>query len=110
MKMLILIISSTLLVGCGHREWILRHEPTTDAERKAITEHVEKILSATPKTLSGHDQDWDDAILAAHREAENTLCRPTMWEYINGGMFGPFSGFTGRWKYTEQVTNRVEAP
>lgn len=110
MRILILIASSALLVGCGHREWILKHEPTTDAERKAVAEHVEKILSATPKTLSGHDQDWDDAIAMAHRQAVEYLCRPTLWEYFNGGMFGPIGGYTGRWKYTEQVTNQVEAP
>ena len=95
MKILILPIA-LLLCGC-EPDWILRNEPTTDAERKAVVEHVERIIGATPKTLSGHDQDWDDAIAEAHRQARKSLCRPTMWEYSQH--------YTGRWKYTTEVKN-----
>lgn len=103
MRTILVVIASALLVGCSREsrtEWILKQEPTTDAERKAVAEHVERILSATPKTLSGHDQDWDDAIEMAHRQAAKYLCKPTLWEWVNAG-YG--SGYTGRWKYSQQI-------
>lgn len=92
------LLASVIMCGCGVYEpqWVLRHEPTTDAERKAVAEHVERILAATPKTLSGNDQDWDDAIRAAHANAKETLCRPTLWEWVP-------REFTGRWKYVEET-------
>lgn len=76
--------------------WSIYRVPTTDKERTAVAEMVQRIMSATPRTLSGHDQDWDDAIKAATKSATETLCRPTMWE-SRGGVR------TGRWKYVEEV-------
>lgn len=99
---ILLLLSAILLVGCERTTWCERREPTTDAERKAVAEHAERILAATPKTLSGHDQDWDDAIAQAHRSAAYYLCRPTLWEWHEGGFFKPGCEFTGRWKYIDQ--------
>lgn len=99
MKKLLCLAILIFCSGCAP-SWILKYEPTTDAERKAVAAHVEGILSATPRTLSGHDQDWDDAIMAANRAACQALCRPTLWEYqgdMNGGQY------TGRWKYAEEL-------
>lgn len=73
--------------------WVMRYEPTTPDERRAVADHVAKILAATPRTLSGHDQDWDDAIKEATKSAKETLCRPTMWECRKYG--AP----TGKWHY-----------
>ncbi len=84
---------SSVLCGCGDNErWIERRLPTTDEERKLCAEHVEKIISQVPRTLSGHDQDWDDAIAQAHYQATMMLCRPTLWQLKDGD-------FTGQWKY-----------
>jgi len=98
----ILPLLAILLVGCERTTWVERHDPTTDVERKAVAEHAERILSATPKSLNGHDQDWDDAIAQAHRDAARYLCRPTLWEWYDGGLFKPGFGLTGRWKYMDQ--------
>ena len=94
--------------GCGEPQsrWYERHEPTTDAEREAVARHVEAMLSATPKVLSGHDQDWDDAIVAAHREAKETLCRPTLWERRYNSRFDDVGEMTGRWRYAKDVPIR----
>jgi hypothetical protein len=92
---LALCILAAVCVGCG-ASWTERREPTTDAERKAVAEHVQKILAVTPSTLGGHDQDWDDAIAEAHRQARATLCRPTLWEWDG-------NNYTGRWKYSTEI-------
>jgi hypothetical protein len=64
--------------------WRLRTVPTTEAERVKVAELETQILRSTPATLAGHDQDWDDAILAAHQTAVETVCAPTLWEYQPG--------------------------
>jgi hypothetical protein len=98
----ILVLSVLFLTGCADHApcWVVRRGvPTTEAERKAITEHVEKILAATPRALSGHDQDWDDAIKEAHKQARETLCRVTMWEIVYDGVWRD----TGRWRYADEI-------
>lgn len=99
------LAAATLLCGCGRPKpsWTERREPTTDAERKAVAEHVERILSATPTTLSGRDQDWDDAIAEAHQQARISLCRPTLWEWQGNGFLEGGGEYTGRWKYAEEA-------
>lgn len=85
--------------GCSDKpfsQWVVRYEPTTDSERKAVAEQVAKILASTPRSLSGHDQDWDDAIAAATKSAKETLCRPTSWEHLGYG------NYSGRWRYVDQ--------
>lgn len=84
-----------MLTGCEPR-WIERYEPTTQAERVAVLAHAEKILAATPHTLSGHDQDWDDAITEAHRQARRVVCVPTYWEIVE-------TNATGRYRYAQEV-------
>lgn len=93
---IIITIASLLLSGCNDKYWRLKYTPTTGDERKAVCEHAEKILAVTPRELAGHDQDWDDAIQAAHLTAREAICRPTLWE---------FDGYleTGRWKYIEEA-------
>lgn len=84
-----------LLVSC-EKSWTERRVPTTDAERQAVTAHVEKVLSgAIPANVAGDDQDLERLIYAAHQEARITLCRPTLWETDTSG------SYTGRWKYNE---------
>lgn len=62
-----------------------------------IKQHVETVLASfAPTHLSGDDQDLEDIIIEAHREARNSFCRPTLWEYDT-------NEYTGRWKYTEQI-------
>lgn len=102
MKTKLLLIASLLVFsGCAKTLWVERCVPTTEAERKAITEHVEKILAATPRTLSGHDQDWDDAISEAHRQARQTVCPLTYWEYKANGFPEGGGEYTGRWRVAQ---------
>ncbi len=82
--------------------WAERQVPTTDEERRAVAEQVAKILAATPRTLSGDDQDWDDAIEAATKSARESLCRPTLWEHKGYGLW------TGKWKYIEENAPRAK--
>ncbi len=100
----IIIFLTLFLSGCLDRPtyWEIQYEPTTETERKAICEHVEKILSATPRELSGVDQDWDDAIAEAHKRARLTICRPTFWEYDPEN----YHRRTGRWKYVSEEPTR----
>ena len=96
--MKICVIFALCFVWCGCTEqvyWSVRNEPTTEAERVAVAEQVKKIMAATPRTMSGHDQDWDDAIAAATRSAKETLCRPTLWEHLS------YQRWTGKWRYLD---------
>lgn len=72
-------------------KWHLEYEPTTDQEREQVANHVQKILGATPSSLAGNDQDWDDAIKTAHQDAKRLFCKPTLWEYVRFQK-------TGHWK------------
>jgi hypothetical protein len=105
MKTLLIALLAFALVGCEDEvSWHERTVPTTQAEHDAIAKHVETILSTNlPKELSGDDQDLEDVIEAAHREARNSLCRPTMWEWRGEGGLSAKGGFTGRWRYVEQT-------
>lgn len=81
-----------LLWGIANAQtWRIHHEPMTAEERAAVAAMTERILSATPRQLAGHDQDWDDAVRAAHRAACETHCAPRLFEYR-----GPRR--TGQWK------------
>lgn len=105
MKLLATLCAGLMLCGCGSRTvWIERYEPTTDAERQAIAQHVECILTPPPTTLSGHDQDWELAIAQAHAEARHSLCRSTYWEWqVDSFLDGGNGRFTGKWRYAEEV-------
>lgn len=92
-----IVTAGFLASGCYPRAyWRESYEPMTDAERKAVAEHAEKILAATPRTLAGDDQDWDDAISEAHNQARRTVCRPVLREYRD---YEP----TGRWRYADEI-------
>lgn len=105
MKHSIIILLTALLCGCGgHYEWIEHRQPMTDEERCATAAHELAIIAHTPTTLSGNDQDWDDAIKAAHDVAQKTWCKPRLFEWYACGVIDPrSSGYTGRWKEVEQV-------
>lgn len=95
------------LCGCADSiSWTQRVVPTTDEERQKVAEHAERVLAGTPRTLSGHDQDWDDAIAQAHRDAVAVFCRPTMWELRHKGFPDAGCDFTGRWMYCTNVSPR----
>jgi hypothetical protein len=100
MRRLILLPLLALLAGCSPSEpyWIERHVPTTLAERQSVAEMTTKILAATPTSLAGHDQDWDDAIEMAQETAAKTLCEPTYWERAQRDA-GGYWDYTGRWRY-----------
>lgn len=101
---LVMLVIICLTSGCADRiYWHERREPTTEAEGKAVAEHVEKVMSHTKLHLSGNDQDWDDVIAQAHKSAKETICRPTMWEWKVEGFPRGGYGWTGRWKYSEQL-------
>lgn len=103
MKALALIVLAAVMgVGCFQSSpiWQMRNVPTTEVEREKVSQETEKILAATPKSLAGHDQDWDDAIAEANRVACETWCKPTLWERAPIGSSGLWD-YTGNWKKTE---------
>ncbi len=107
MKKVLLIMACLILAGCSQEAvWVERIIPTTDAERKAIADHTEKILGHVPSTLSGHDRDWDDAIKEAHRQAEIMFCRPTYWERKDVG--GCNWDYTGKFRYADDPKEKAD--
>lgn len=102
------LLSMAVLAGCSRSPvWVERHVPTSDAEREAVAAMVEKVLAATPATLSGHDQDWDDAIAEAKRTAQETRCRPTYWERAPVAPYSENWDYTGRWRYGIERGHRI---
>lgn len=103
-KLSLILVSCVLLTGCGRRVvWNERYEPVSNEDRKQILDHAEKILAATPRSLAGDDQDWDDAIKEAHRQAKAIVCKPTFWEYDYPIGAYEVGRYTGRWKYADQI-------
>lgn len=101
---LLLILTALLLAGCADRTyWAVRTVPTTDRERADVAEQVRLMMLATPRTLAGHDQDWDDAIRAATESACASLCRPTLWEHSG------YQVWTGRWHYLDEPQTATKA-
>lgn len=97
MKTLPILTLAVTLCSCDN-QWVERRIPTTEEERQMVKQHVEAIIpDMLPETLGGSDQDLEDIVIEAHNEARNSFCRPTMWEHDG-------SGFTGRWRYSEQFT------
>lgn len=99
----VLLISFLLLAGCGRpARWEERIIPVTDQDRSNVAAEVKQILSATPQSLAGHDQDWDDAIEAAYRVSVHIWCRPTKWEVAPASTsWHSRYDYTGRWKYID---------
>ena len=73
-----IILLALLLSGCSDYE-SMSYLPVTPEEQKCVQETQIKIISSTPKSLAGHDQDWDDAIKAANDVANKSCCKPRMW-------------------------------
>jgi hypothetical protein len=85
------VLCGLLISGCSP-DWIPQRKAETTEERKCVAEHEAKILNNVPKTLAGHDQDWDDAIVEAHKIAIDTCCQTRQYEFSRG-----FDGaYTGR--------------
>ena len=74
------IVLSILLAGCKP-SWYPDRKVETDDERKAVSALESTLLSRIPSTLSGHDQDWDDAIQAAHSVSVETVCKTRQYEW-----------------------------
>lgn len=96
-----------VLLGCDPEppRWYERYTPTTPEERVAVTEAAERILNVTPRTLSGRNQGWDDAIRMAYTQAAQAICRPTYWEYKQASLL---CEPTGKWRYADEPL-KVEA-
>lgn len=109
MRITLLFMATMLLASCGGSSTYWRDECiiTTDAQRAAIKEHTERILNHTPASLAGHDQDWDDAIAAAHQQATMLYCTRFSVEYDCSGA-GPCRK-TGQYKeMTFNPTNVIK--
>jgi hypothetical protein len=76
----LLILLTVLLSGCGNTERA-EYIPMTPAERICVQQQQAYLLKSTPSTLSGHDQDWDDAVSAANRAARAACCELRLIEY-----------------------------
>ena len=94
MKTILFLCLALAFAGCGPERtwWVVDYVPMTEAERKAVADEQSRILSGTPHVLSGHDQDWDDAIKAAHEAAIHSCCEPRLFEVRE------YSVKTGNWK------------
>lgn len=106
MKTVIILLLVTLFSGCIPRSvhWVQRREPITEADRKAVADQSARLLNHIPLALAGHDQDWDDAIRAAHDSAVVTYSPVTYWEFVEPKHFFlaiPDSEYTGRWRYAD---------
>lgn len=102
------LVGVLLCAGCKDSYlWREGREPMTEAEHKAVAEMTERILAATPRSLSGHDQDWDDAIVAAQRAARESVCKLRLFEYLESPG-RPTYERTGRWKDLEQAQTEIK--
>ena len=118
MKRLLFLLPLVALVGCVKPITQWGHPTRYDAplsleQQRLIADHVQKILAATPRSLAGDDQDWDDAIEQAHREARSLYSPLVQFEYHrDGGFFLTTGSFTqtGRWRYVAQPSVEGPAP
>lgn len=86
----------TLLCGCIDNSpyWRLRYIPTTDEERRAVSEYIAKIIS------SSHSNDPEHLAARLYITGCELYCKPTMWEVSPGAGLMP-NAYTGKWKYVE---------
>lgn len=75
-KILLFLFMVFALAACSVEH--LLYVPTTPEEREQVIMLEAQLLRDIPSVLSGHDQDWDDAIRAAHAVACKTICEPTL--------------------------------
>jgi uncharacterized lipoprotein YajG len=93
MKKLFCIIALIMLTGCSNY-WTLEYIPVTEEERQAVAKlELEILATVKVQSLAGHDQDWDDTIQMAHREACKTMVKPRLWEHSEGNYL-----YTGKYK------------
>jgi hypothetical protein len=97
MKTITTIIAVLALSSCEDGgTFTERRVPTTDAERKAVSSHVEKVISELKvASINGDDQDFDRVIDSIYRGAMDTHCKPTMWKRRAN------LSYTGEWRYVE---------
>lgn len=94
---IVLIFSVLLLSGCERPpRWEMHRECMTSEDKVKAAEMTKVFLASTPRSIGGEDQDWDDAINAAARRAEDIVCPMVMFEAEQNRR-------TGRWKNVEQV-------
>jgi hypothetical protein len=75
-----LILALSLIVpACT--QWVGDQRPETPEERACVERVQIQILEGTPRSLDGHDQDWDDAIKAANSVACKTCCKVRSYEW-----------------------------
>ena len=93
--------AALLLTGCARTEttWVTKYgECLSEAHRDKAAAIAKTFLAATPSTIAGDDQDWEDAVIAAAAQGRYTACPPTLWEYRHGWMHSDGS-YTGNVKY-----------
>ncbi len=83
MKKLIVLLSLLTLAGCDPNEtyWANKTVCLTDAQREKAATLTSTFLAATPKSIGGDDQDWEDAINAAAYRAIDISCPEVSVEY-----------------------------
>jgi len=92
-KVLLTSLFLFCIVGCNDPYWRFEQAPETPQERIAVAQLEIDILKAVQlNSLSGHDQDWDDAIKMAHKVAIKTICKKRLYEVNSTG------AYTGRMK------------
>lgn len=104
------VLGGLLLTGCKpSTRWCEMRECVTTDERVAVSDLESRLLNRVPLVLAGHDQDWDDAIKAAHKAAMETCVPLRLFERSYPGTFmedWSDGTWTGRWRLVaiQQVT------
>jgi len=104
MRCLFYGILFSIFISCsGETEYWWQMDTSYDVmtpdEQINVLHAQNDILKATPSTLSGHDQDWDDAIMAAHLVACETMVRRKELEFKRKKGFAEPYEKSGRWRF-----------
>lgn len=94
-KLIFSICALMFLCGCSEPYWTLRYIPTTDEERKMVSEYVEKMISSTKC-----NNDLEHFIAKVQAMGCEMYCKPTLWE-VCPTVQGYHWDYTGNWKYIE---------
>ncbi len=102
MNKLFLVAIVLSVTGCSSEVyWDTRKRCVTQEQVDKASSLAKDFLSSTPNTLSGDDQDYDDAVIAAKNTAIEIACPTVLVEYTKTHMGYPRE--TGKWKYTTEV-------
>ena len=81
MKILLSCVLVMAMCGCSSESsWHADRKVETSVERACVLQQERELLGNPPRNMSGHDQDWDDAIKAAHTSALDTCCKTRLYE------------------------------